>query len=91
MKKTGQLGGVPTTIMTIALIAVIAVVVSIVFDKLANTVAPTSTSGQTIGNLTANGTAFLTNVTGQLPLLGTIIILGIVIASIVAYFGRKAM
>ena len=84
--KKGQLGSVPSTIMTIALIAVIGVVVVIVLDKLDDGyTATTSTQAQ----ITGNGTAFVQNVVGQLPLLGTIVILGIVIASIVVYFGQR--
>ena len=87
--KKAQLGDVPRTVMNIAIIAVIAVVVAIVFDKLDDGLDLTSTVGMKIGNLTKNGTEFLTNVTGQLPLLGTIVILGVVISAIVAYFWKK--
>ena len=84
--KKGQLGDIPNTIMMVALIGVISVVVAIVLDKLDDGyTATTSTQAQIVGN----GTDFLTNVTGQLPLLGTVIILGVVISAIVVYFWKK--
>ena len=86
--KKGQLGNVPSVILTVVLIAVIGVVVAIVLDKLDDGyTATTSTQAQ----ITGNGTDFLENITGQLPLLGTIIIVGVVISAIVGYFWKKAM
>ena len=83
-KMKGQLGNVPNTVMTIALIGVIAIVVSVVMDKVDD-----SSTNTHVKNISLNTTEFLTNVTVQLPLLGTVIILGVVISTIVMYFWRR--
>ena len=72
------------------ILIVIAVVIFVVGAVIIQTIGNDQTAGTAARNASNQGLTFITNVTNQFGLLGTIVIFGIIIAAVVGYlaFGR---
>ena len=87
MKKKGQIAGVFQQLPTIAIVLGIAVVVFVVMTNVVSSVQGTQTTNSAAYNFSGQGLTLFSNIGSQFGLLGTITILGIIVAVLVGLFG----
>ncbi len=87
INKKGQVANVFQQLPTIAIVLGIAVVVFVVMVQVVQSVQDTQTAGTAAFNFSAEGLTLFTNIGAQFGLLGTITILGIIVAVLVGLFG----
>lgn len=89
MKKRGQISGVMMTLITSVVLLVIAVVVSSITAKVNSDVGTTFTAGSVERGITENGSVAIANLASNLPLIATVLGLGVVIAVLLTFLLRN--
>ena len=89
--KRGQVTGVMFVLITASVLLVTAVVVNAVVAKVNSDVGTSFTAGSVERGITENGSAAIANLAGNLPLIGTVLGLGVVIAILLAFLLRNVV